>query len=112
MERVNEFNLEYRQGKSGIKYLFRGPNIDWGVFRFLPGESLGKHRHEKVEETFYFTKGSGKMIIDDKEFSISVGDAFRIEPGKVHNIINDSNGAIDGVFIKHIYAPKDKIDVE
>ena len=112
MERVNEHELEYRKGDSGPKYLFRGPNIDWGVFRFLPGQSLGKHCHEKVEETFYFTSGSAKMVVEEELFEIKPGDAFRIEPGECHNIINDTEGPVEGIVIKHIYAPKDKIDME
>jgi len=111
MERVNEHDLEYRKGKSGPKYLFRGPNIDWGVIRFLPGEELGRHKHEKVEETFYFTKGTPKMIVNDEEFRVKEGDAFRIEPGEAHNIINDTDDIVDAVFIKHIYAPDDKVDL-
>jgi len=111
MERVNEHDLEYRKGDSGPKYLFRGPNIDWGVLRFLPGQELGRHLHRKVEETFYFVKGTPKMIVNDQEYRVRQGDAFRIEPGEAHNIINDTDEPIDAVFIKHIYAPDDKEDV-
>ena len=112
MEKVNEFEQEYRHGDSGPKYLFRGPNIDWGVLRFQPGQTLGKHCHERVEETFYFTKGAPAMIIDGEEHRVKVGDAFRIEPGEVHDIINDTQEPIDAVFIKSTYDPKDKVDVE
>jgi len=110
VERVNEHDLEYRQGDSGPKYLFRGPAIDWGVLKFLPGQELGPHHHERVEETFYFTAGTPKMIVDDAEFRVRTGDAFRIEPGEVHNIINDTDQPIEAVFIKGSYDPKDKVD--
>jgi len=112
MEKVNEFEKEYRNGKSGVKYLFRGPNIDWGVIRFLPGEGLGRHRHEKVEETFYFRGDGGKILVNDSQYQIKAGDAFRIEPGDVHDILNDTTHPMDLVFIKHIYAPDDKIKVD
>ena len=112
MEKVNEHDLEYWKGDSGPKYLFRGPNIDWGVLRFQPGQELGYHTHERVEETFYFTKGTPKMIVNDEEHRVRVGDAFRIEPGEKHNIINDTDEPIDAVFIKHIYDPDDKKNVE
>ena len=112
MEKVNEFDLQYRGGDSGVKYLFRGPRIDWGIFRFLPGQTLGKHCHKEVEETFYFTKGTGKMIIDEELYEIRIGDAYRVEPPECHNIINDANVPLEGIFIKHIYAPKDKIAME
>jgi uncharacterized RmlC-like cupin family protein len=39
------------------------------------------------------------------------GDAFRISPGEVHNIINDTGATVDAVFIKSTYRPQDKIDV-
>ena len=110
MERVNEHDLEYRHGQSGPKYLFRGPTIDWGVLRFLPGEELGAHHHLRVEETFYFTSGTPKMIVDGGEYRVREGDAFRIEPGEVHNIVNDTDQPIEAVFIKGTFDPEDKVD--
>ena len=110
MERVNANELEYRKGQSGPKYLFRGPRIDWGVLRFLPGETLGAHKHTEVEETFYFTAGVGTFICDGLEYDIAPGQAFRIEPGEVHDIVNNADAPLDAVFIKHIYAPDDKVD--
>jgi len=110
MERVNASDLEYRKGDSGPKYLFRGPRIDWGVLRFLPGQELGAHSHAQVEETFYFTAGAPLMVVDGQEYRVREGDAFRLEPGDVHNIINDTDGPTDAVFIKSEYLPKDKVD--
>ena len=110
MEKVNEHELEYRKGDSGPKYLFRGPRIDWGVLRFLPGQELGKHYHEQVEETFYFTSGTPLMIVAGEEFRVKTGDAFRIDPGEAHNIVNDTDDPTDAVFIKSIFEPKDKVD--
>ena len=31
MQRVKESELSFRGGNSGVKYLMRGPRIDWGV---------------------------------------------------------------------------------
>ncbi|HUU11534.1 MAG TPA: cupin domain-containing protein [Phycisphaerae bacterium] len=112
MEHVREQDQAYRGGASGVKYLFRGPCIDWGVILFAPGEQLGRHVHHEVEETFYFVEGEGgRFIVDDGEHPISVGAAFRIEPGEVHNIINDTQAPLKAVFIKSAYRPKDKVDV-
>jgi len=110
MEKVNEKDKEYRKGESGPKYLFRGPKIDWGVIRFLPGETLGKHFHERVEETFFFLKGAPLMIIGDQELRINEGDAVRLDPTDVHDIINDTDQVVDAVFMKHCYEPKDKVN--
>lgn len=112
MEIVREQDQPYRGGTSGVKYLCRGPRIDWGVILFAPGEQLGRHFHREVEETFYFVEGrGGRLIVDDAEHPIQIGAAFRIEPGEVHNIINDTAATLKAVFIKSPYQPKDKVDV-
>ena len=110
MERVNEKDEAYRNGDSGVKYLFRGPRIDWGVIRFLPGEELGRHYHQEVEETFYFVRGEPKIFVNEEEIRVREGDAFRLEPGEFHNIVNDTAAPVDAVFIKHVYQPKDKVN--
>jgi mannose-6-phosphate isomerase-like protein (cupin superfamily) len=110
MEKVNANELEYRNTVSGPKYLFRGPRIDWGLIRFLPGEELGAHMHRQVEETFYFTSGTGVFVADGLEYDIEPGDAFRMEPGETHDIRNTGTEPLDGIFIKHIYSPDDKVD--
>lgn len=109
MERVNEFDKSFPKGDSGVKYLFRGPHIDWGILVLKPGEALGKHGHKEVEETFYFLAGTPILYINDTSFRIKVGDAFRIEPTESHNIVNDTAQPIKIVFIKHLYRPEDKI---
>ena len=111
MERVNANDREYRKGDSGPKYLFRGPRLDWGLIRFRPGQQLGAHFHNEVEETFYFTSGTGIFVAGGVRFVIRPGDAFRMEPGETHNIINTGKLPLDGIFIKHAYLPDDKVDV-
>jgi mannose-6-phosphate isomerase-like protein (cupin superfamily) len=111
MERVNANEMDYRNGASGPKYLFRGPRIDWGLIRFLPGQELGAHMHGEVEETFYFTTGTGVFVADGLQYDIAPGDAFRVEPGEVHDVINTGDEPLDGVFIKHLYRPEDKVNV-
>jgi len=82
MERVNEFDLSYRNGDSGVKYLFKGPSLDWGLLRFEPGQEL----------------------------RIRPGDAVRLEPGEVHNITNDTEEPFEAVFIKTPHDPTDKVE--
>ena len=108
MERVNEHDLEYRDGASGIKYLMRGPRIDWGRWKLMPGESLGAHLHDEVEETFYFMAGEPTMIVGGKSLRVRRGDAVRAEPGEAHDIVNDTDAPVEGIFIKSAYRPKDK----
>jgi len=108
MQRVNEKDCEYRGGDWGVKYLMRGPKIDWGVILLKPGQEMGEHGHSEVEETFYFIQGAGKMIVDGTEHRAEAGDVFRLPAPERHNIVNDTDGHVKVVFIKTPYLPKDK----
>jgi mannose-6-phosphate isomerase-like protein (cupin superfamily) len=109
MERVNADKQAWRGGDSGVKYMMRGPRLDWGLVKFKPGEELGAHYHKAVEETFYFPEGAPKMIVAGSEIRVRPGDAVRVEPGETHNIINDTFGDVTAVFIKCPYDPDDKV---
>jgi mannose-6-phosphate isomerase-like protein (cupin superfamily) len=52
------------------------------------------------------------MTVGGQQFRIKPGDAVRLDPGDVHNIINDTNEPVDAVFIKSSYDPEDKVDVK
>jgi len=110
MEKTNEREKNFRFTDSGPKYLFRGPKYEWGILIFKPGQTLGKHYHNEVEETFYFLEGSPQMVIDEKIFRVEPGDAFRIEPKEKHDIINDTQESIRAIFIKCPYLSEDKIN--
>ena len=110
MEKLNEKDREFRGGDSGPKYLIRGPKWEGGIIVFKPGQKLGKHYHNDVEETFYFLEGSPLMVINDKEMRVTPGDVFRIEPKETHNIINDTQKDTRIIFIKCPYLPEDKIN--
>jgi len=110
MQHVNEKDLTYRNGASGVKYLMRGPRIDWGVLLLLPGETLGQHCHAEVEETFYVVQGAATLVVNGERLAASEGDVFRMEPADRHDILNDSGAPCKLVFIKCPYLPKDKVD--
>jgi len=111
MQRVSERDSAYRDGDSGVKYLGRGPRIDWGVILLKPGQRLGGHYHEEVEETFYVDRGSGTFLVNGERILASEGDVFRLEPSDRHDIVNESDRPLKLVFIKCPYLPKDKVDV-
>ena len=103
MDKVNVNDLPYRGGNSCVKYLFRGPKLDWGVLRLLPGQTLGAHYHERVEETFYFTAGAPLMIVNGERIRVRTGDAFRLDP---------TDSPVDAIFIKDRLDPDDKIPIK
>ena len=111
MKVIHEKDFKYRNGASGVKYLMRGPSIDWGVIRLLPTEHMAEkpHGHESLNETFYFAEGDGIMVINGKDYDAPEGSVFLIEPREMHNIRNDSDKLLKIVFIKGEYKPEDKI---
>jgi mannose-6-phosphate isomerase-like protein (cupin superfamily) len=111
MDLVNEHDLEFRHGDHGPKYLFRGPHHEWGIIVLRPGDELGIHKHEQVEETFYFETGAPQIILDAGPRRVRPGDAFRLIPGEVHNIINDSDEPTRIIFIKCPFLPEDKVNI-
>lgn len=111
MQRINEADCGFRHGDHGPKYLMRGPHLDWGIIVFRPGQQLGRHCHERVEETFYFLAGNPLMIVDDEQMRVEPGDVFRIEPGECHDIVNDTADDTRLIFIKTPFLPDDKVDM-
>lgn len=109
MQRVNEKENKFREGDWGVKYILRGPYIDWGIILLKPGKATGAHGHQEVEETFYFIKGSPKILVNDVEYRVEEGDAFRLEPLEKHDIVNDTQEEVKLIFIKTPYLPQDRI---
>jgi len=112
MEKINEKERGFRFGDSGPKYLHRGPYMEWGIIVLKPGETLGPHYHQEIEEVFYFVKGRPKMIVNEESYRVTEGDAYKIEAKEVHNIINDTKEHIKTIFIKAPYKPEDKVSCE
>ena len=111
MEQVNEHELEYRNGDHGVKYLVRGPQWEGGIILVKAGQELTPHKHEEVEETFYFETGAPQFVVDGESIRVRPGDAFRLDPGEAHAIINDTDEETRIIFIKTPWRPEDKIDL-
>lgn len=110
MQRVKESELSFRGGNSGVKYLMRGPRIDWGVILLAPGEQLSGHYHCEVEETFYILEGSGTITVNGEAIDATPGDVLRMEARDRHEIRNTGQVNLKLVFIKCPYLPDDKVD--
>ena len=62
-----------------------------------PGKCSSKHYHKVAEETYYILAGRGRMIVDEKEYILSPGQACLICAPEVHQIFND--GTVDLEFL-------------
>ena len=112
MDKVNENALEYRHGDHGPKYFFRGERHEWGVICLRPGDTLGGHYHNEVEETFYFPDSAPLIFVAGVEHRVAPGDVFKLAPGEEHDIINDTENSVRIIFIKCPYLPADKVALE
>jgi mannose-6-phosphate isomerase-like protein (cupin superfamily) len=111
MHHINEHELAFRNGDSGPKYFFVGPRIDWGVMVLKPGETMGGHFHNEVEETFYFPEGGPVINVNGKDIAVKEGDVFRLDPHDTHDIHNVTQNPVKIIFIKCPSNPKDKVNI-
>ncbi len=103
IEKLTEDNNYFRQ------VLHTSKNFQLVVMTLKPNEEIGFEVHGTNDQFFRFESGNGKVIIDDSEYAVSIGDAVIVPMGSKHNVINTS----DREFLKFytIYGPphhKDK----
>ena len=72
------------------------------------GSSMKYHSHELRSEAWTIASGSGKVVINDKERSVSAGDVVEIPVGAKHKISADTDMSIIEVQIGDSISGKDK----
>lgn len=60
------------------------------VTRLAEGEVAAEHRHESMEEYFYFLKGEAVVCIDGRELLCREGDFLQVECGRSHSVFAKS----------------------
>lgn len=63
----------------------------------LPGATLGRHRHQHMEEIFYVMAGTGSAEVGKESAAIKKGDAIPIMLNETHAMVN--NGTTDLEFM-------------
>ena len=63
------------------------------LFRLEPGGHTPFHVHAWEHEVFVVS-GSGKIVLDRREESITEGDAVFVEPNELHQFVNDSKAGM------------------
>ena len=53
------------------------------------------HAHENKEQVYYFVSGTGKMLIDDVQVTVTAGDAVHLPPTERHQVINDTEDDLE-----------------
>lgn len=106
---VNENDREYRHGNHGPKYLEKGPRMNFGLVRLLPGEEVSGHMHQHMQEGFYVMEGTVTMLIEGEKAVLSPGDYIHIEPGEGHIICNHGDSVVKMVVTAAPFVEGDKV---
>jgi len=59
-----------------------------------PGQATERHHHERSEEIYLVTKGSGSLEVDGETRRVRPGDAILIPPGARHTLENDGTSEL------------------
>jgi len=79
--------------------LGRATKHSFGYVVIPPDGSSRLHYHPHAEETYYITKGKGRMIIDGVEYSVGPGDAILISPPEKHQIFCAGNEDLEFIVV-------------
>lgn len=82
------------------KVLYTSPNMQLVLMSVK--DEIGMETHEKGCQFIRIEGGSGKAIIDGREFPIKDGTAFIIPEGSEHNVINTGERDLK---LYAVYAP-------
>lgn len=96
IEKATLENIDFR------RVLYTGKHSQLVLMSLKQGEEIGLETHTENDQFFRFEQGTGKVIIDDNEYSVSNGSAITIPSGAKHNIINIGN---DELKMYTIYSP-------
>ena len=56
-----------------------------------PGGETAAHFHRETEELYFFTAGSGRMMLGDERREVRAGDCVVIPPGVEHKLWNGAD---------------------
>ena len=88
--------------------LFTGPNSQLVVMALKPGEDIGLETHPHTDQFIRIEAGTGKAVLDGKEYELADGSAIVIPAGAEHNVINTSTS--QPLKLYTVYAPPNHVD--
>ncbi|MEI7603549.1 MAG: cupin domain-containing protein [bacterium] len=83
------------------RVLYTGNNAQIVVMCLKPGEDIGEEVHD-LDQILTFIEGTGKSVLDDKEYEIRQDLVFYVPKGTKHNFINTGSGHMK---LYTIYSP-------
>lgn len=84
------------------KVLYTTKQMQLVLMSLKPGEDIGMEVHPDNDQFFRFESGTGKVVINDQEYSVKDGDTVVVPKGSRHDVINTGEGELK---MYTIYAP-------
>jgi mannose-6-phosphate isomerase-like protein (cupin superfamily) len=73
------------------------------VMSIAPGEDIGMETHNNVDQFIRIEAGTGRAVLNGKEYNLEDGSAVVVPAGTEHNIINSSKS--EPLKLYTIYSP-------
>jgi len=102
IEEETESNDNFR------KVLFTAKHSQLVVMNLVPMEDIGEETHDNVDQFIRIEEGTGKAVLNDKEYEIEEDFAIVIPAGTKHNIINTSDE--EPMKLYTVYSPSEHPD--
>ena len=80
------------------------------LHQIQPGKSGDNHVHFDREQVYYFTRGNGKLNIDEVIYQVRKGDAVCIPTTCYHQMINDTDDWLEHLIINGLPQPQEQQD--
>ena len=91
LDRVQPFTTK---DGSTIRELHRTFEQSLAEAALEPGQATQRHYHERSEEIYFVTKGSGELEVDGEVRTVRPGDAILIPPGAWHTLENNGTSEL------------------
>lgn len=104
IERLTLENTDFRQ------VLFTSEYMQLVLMCLQPEEDIGEEVHATTDQFFRVEAGTGKVLMNDKEYPLEDGDSIVVPAGTTHNVINTSSKNLLQLYT--IYSPphhRDKV---
>lgn len=101
LEQSTEANENFR------RVLYTGKYSQLVLMTLKPGEEIGLETHAEHDQFFRFESGTGVVVIDDNEYTVSDGFGVIVPAGAQHNVTNTGS---DDLKLYTIYSPAEHKD--
>lgn len=80
--------------------------------RMPPHTAEQKHFHEKAQQFFFILKGEAVFEIQRERITVKKEQGIHIRPGKLHQIMNESNEDLEFLLSSQPSTVSDRMNVE